>query len=136
MNKELYNQHQKEYRLKTGNLATHKYERTVNGFLMRKYRNMESRVTGVQKLKAHLYKNLTLLDRKTFYKWAKESETFRQLFETWVANGYKRKLAPSVDRIDSSKGYELPNMEWVTHSENSRRGSLSQRRYSPTSMET
>ena len=30
----------------------------------------------------------------------------------------------SVDRVDSSKGYELSNMEWVTHSENSRRGAV------------
>ena len=31
-------------------------------------------------------------------------------------------LAPTVDRIDPERGYSFGNMEWVTHSENSRRG--------------
>lgn len=134
--KEELNKYQREYRKRVGNVSTHKYERTINGFLVRKYRNMESRVTGVQRLKSHLYKGLDLLDRESFYRWAKSSDTFQGLFKSWVADGYNRKLCPSVDRIDSSQGYHLSNMEWITHSENSRRGSLSaRRRYSPTSGE-
>jgi hypothetical protein len=130
--RELRNKEQRERRARNGNLSTHKYEKTINGFLMRKYRNMESRIKGIQKLKYHLYQGKDLLDRKTFYQWAKESETFIKLYNTWKENNYQRKLTPSVDRIDPSKGYQLSNMEWVTHSENSRRGSLAQarRRYS------
>lgn len=41
---------------------------------------------------------------------------------------YDRKLAPTVDRVNSTLGYEVWNMEWVTHSENSRRGAVSKRR--------
>jgi len=123
--RERTNRKLREYRKKDGNKVTHRYEKTVNGFLMRKYRNMQSRVTGVQKLKKHLYKNLDLLEREDFYKWSNSSKTFKKLFEVWVSSGYERRLCPSVDRIDSSKGYNLLNMEWVTHSENSRRGSIS-----------
>lgn len=112
----------RNYRKRTGNASSHKYEKTINGFLMRKYRNMQSRVCGVQKKKAHLYQNLCLLPRKEFYKWANESEIFFQLFEEWKNAQYDRKLCPSVDRIDSTKGYELSNMRWITHSENSRLG--------------
>ena len=137
MTKEERNRLRREYRKMTGNIDTHLYEKTIKGFLMRKYRNMESRVTGVQKLKSHLYKGLDLLDREEFYQWAESSDTFKSLFKVWVASGYERKLCPSVDRINSSLGYNLSNMEWITHSENSRRGSISRnRRYSPTSMET
>lgn len=103
---------------------------------MRKYRNMESRVKGVQKLKKHLYQGLELLDRNIFYHWAKNSKIFNSLFKEWVESNYDRKLCPTVDRIDSVEGYFLANMEWITHSENSRRGSLSQRRYSPNLRET
>lgn len=101
-----------------------KYEKTKNGFLMRMYRNMQSRITGIQSAKHHLYSGKYLLPREEFYSWAKESEMFHRLFEIWTNAGYARKLTPSVDRVDSSQGYYLHNMEWVTHSENSRRGAV------------
>ena len=105
-----------------------KYEKTPKGFLMRKYRNMQSRILGIQKMKAHLYKDLYLLPRDEYYDWAFNSKEFWDLYNGWVKSGYDRKLTPTVDRIDSEKGYFLKNMEWVTHSENSRRGSLSKKR--------
>lgn len=116
---------QRQYRRRTGNAATKKYERTKKGKLMRIYRNMLSRVTGVQRHKFHLYAGKTILDKREFYDWAMSSRTFHRLYDAWAESGFDRKLAPSVDRIDSSEGYELHNMEWVTHSENSRRGSIS-----------
>ena len=108
-----------------GNADTLKYERTKGGKLMRIYRNMLSRITGVQKKKAHLYEGKCLLPKSEFYEWAMRSPEFHRLFADWERSGYQRKLAPSVDRIFSSMGYSLENMEWVTHSENSRRGSAS-----------
>ena len=113
---------QREYRARTNNAATKRYERTVNGKLMRIYRNMQSRITGVQKHKIHLYANKELLSREDFYDWAKASSEFITLYNSWVQSGYERKLAPSVDRVDPNRGYTIDNMEWVTHSENSRRG--------------
>lgn len=95
---------------------------------MRKYRNMQSRVTGVQKQKHHLYDGKYLLPREEFYDWALNHEGFWKLYGNWVQAGYPRKLCPSVDRVDSDRGYQLDNMEWVTHSENSRRGANSQKR--------
>jgi hypothetical protein len=119
---------QRERRKSNNNADTRKYEKTVNGFLMRLYRNMKSRIQGVQKQKAHLYANKELLDKESFYSWAKSSKEFASLWYLWVASGYTRKLTPSVDRVDSSKGYTPDNMEWVTHSVNSSRGSLSKQR--------
>ena len=121
------NAYQRAYRKKTANFCTAKYEKTPNGFLMRMYRNMLSRISGIQKQKAHLYKGKCILDRQEFYKWAKGCDEFWKLYKAWVANNYDRKLTPTVDRIDSSDGYHIPNMEWVTHSENSRRGSLNRK---------
>lgn len=118
-------QRQRDYRQKTNNASTKKYERTPKGYLMRKYRNMQSRVTGVQKKKAHLYKGLPILNRDEFYKWALNHSDFQYLFNEYVNNGYDRKFAPTVDRINSSKGYIIENMRWLTHSENSRLGAYS-----------
>lgn len=93
---------------------------------MRMYRNMKSRVTGVQKQKSHLYLGKELLNKKDFYAWAKASAQFKIMFEIYKNNGYSRRLAPTVNRIDSSRGYSLDNMEWLTHSDNSRLGAVSQ----------
>src|ERR1041384_5285108 len=96
-----YNRRQREKRKKNGNAVTHKYEKTLKGFLMRMYRNMQSRVRGIQKFKAHLYQGKKLLERDEFYKWALYSKEFSKLFMEWQEKGYNRKLTPTVDRIDS-----------------------------------
>ena len=119
------NEIQRIKRKENGNELTHKYEKTINGFLMREYRNMKSRVTGVQKQKIHLYLGKELLPKEMFYQWALASPEFHSLYNEWLMLNCERVLCPTVDRIDSSKGYVLSNMEWVTHSVNSHRGSVS-----------
>lgn len=128
MNHEQRLANQREKRKENGNAHTLKYERTKYGKLMRIYRNMKSRIEGVQKQKAHLYVGKYLLPKDEFYQWAALSPEFHRLFREWEESGYDRKLAPTVDRVDSSVGYRTWNMQWVTHSENSRRGSVSQQR--------
>ncbi len=120
-NKEKDNARLREYRKRTNNLATRKYEKTKKGFLMRCYRNMQSRINGVQKLKSHLYQSKELLPREDFYSWSLQNKDFNNLFTKWERESYNQKLTPSVNRVDSSKGYTLDNIEWITHSENSRR---------------
>lgn len=119
------NRLQRENRKRNGNISTHKYEKTPRGFLMRLYRNMDSRINGVQKKKWHLYKGKDILPKEDFYKWALNSVDFYCLFADWYRSGYDQKLTPSVDRIDSSKGYTVDNMRWLTHSQNSRLGGKS-----------
>lgn len=103
-----------------------KYERTRKGKLVRTHRNMRSRVLGIQKKKAHLYEGLPILDRKEFYIWSLMNRDYNDIYDEWVASGFDRRLSPSIDRIDSDYGYELWNMRWVTHSENSSGGAVSQ----------
>lgn len=116
---------QKAYRLKNSNGCTKKYEKTPKGFLMRLYRNMTSRILGIQKEKFHLYEGKSLLDKETFYSWAVDHPDFISMFTLYKDSGYVQKLAPTVDRIESSLGYEISNMQWLTHSENSRKGANS-----------
>lgn len=120
-NKDKVSAYRRNYRARTNNQSTKKYEKTKKGFLMRCYRNMQSRICGVQKLKAHLYLGKDLLPRQDFYEWAFTDKEFNRLFKEWEEQGYPQKLSPSINRIDSDLGYELSNMEWLTHSENSRR---------------
>ena len=62
------NEAQRLRRRLNNNSYTKKYEKTKSGFLMRLYRNMQSRVTGVQRKKLHLYAFCSLLSREEFYK--------------------------------------------------------------------
>ena len=126
MTREEKNKSQREYRVRNGNACTKKYEKTKKGFLMRLYRNMQSRILGIQKLKFHLYEGKALaVTREDFYYWALNNEMFHTLFTVYELSDFDQRLAPSVDRVDSSKGYEFSNMEFVTNSINSSRGSIS-----------
>lgn len=106
------------------NIHTKTYEKTINGFLMRTYRNMKSRIAGIQKKKAKLYAGKEILDKSEFYQYSLNNENFKSLYNNWILANYDRKLTPSIDRIDSKYGYTLENIQWLTHSENSRKASL------------
>jgi hypothetical protein len=109
---------QKARRIKNENKPTLKYEKTPKGFLVRVYRNMKSRVTGVTKKKNHLYLGLELLDKDSFYEWSLNDPSFLELFKVWTESSYPRRSTPSIDRIDSNKGYTPDNIQWITFSEN------------------
>ena len=125
---QLKNEQQRKKRAETGNIHTRRYEKTVNGFLMRAYRNMYSRVMGIQKKKAYLYLGKSLLPKNEFYEWTKADPAFRTLFSAWEKSKYSRRLTPSINRINPDLGYELGNIEWLTFIENSRLGSISPNR--------
>lgn len=115
---------QREYRKSNGDAVTKRYEKTFKGKLMRTYRNMYTRVSGILKTKTHLYQGLSILPREDFYEWSLNDKEYKRLFEQWVSSGYDKKLSPSIDRKDTNLGYELGNMCWVTHSQNSSQGSV------------
>lgn len=125
---ECRNAKQRERRKATGDQATKRYEKTKNGYLMRSYRNMLSRVTGVQYKKAHLYQGLDILTKEEFYEWSINDPVFNILFEEYEKLEYDMRFAPSVDRKDSSLGYTLDNMRWLPHWRNSQLGNISKQR--------
>lgn len=125
---ECKNTKQRERRKATGDQATKRYEKTKNGYLMRSYRNMLSRVTGVQSKKAHLYEGLDILSKEEFYAWSINDETFNSLFDEYEKSDWEMRLAPSVDREDSALGYNLENMRWLPHWRNSQLGNISRQK--------
>lgn len=116
------NARQRERRAENGNAYTRKYEKSIPGFLMRTYRNMKSRVTGIQKNKHHLYADIELIGKEDFYAWSKADADFLGLFAAWESSNYDRLLTPSIDRKQAPGDYLIGNMQWITFQENSRRG--------------
>ena len=73
----------------------------------------------------HKYRvtGMAYLSRKEFMAWAQVNmDTFMNLYNEWSKSGYNTKLMPSIDRIDNKKGYTSDNMQWLSRSENSRKG--------------
>lgn len=90
----------------------YKYKRTPKGYLVRLYPNLKKRSEE---------KCIPYLNRAELYEFGLGSEVYMELHKKWVESGCEHKLAPSVDRIDKSKGYTLDNMQWLTVSENSKK---------------
>lgn len=102
-----------------------RYFKTPNGFLRRLYDMISRRVRGKHKGKRHLYHGLPLCSREEFLEWAQCDTEFEDMLKTWKKHDYQLKYRPTVDRIDTRHGYIVTNMQWVTYSENSRRGVIS-----------
>jgi hypothetical protein len=101
--------------------SSHYKKATANLFLSKLYSKMYDRVSGRDKYKTRgskYYLGLPILPRDVFYNWAKNHPDFLALYKRWVTSEFDRRLAPSVNRMNSDKGYVLGNIEWVTNSQN------------------
>lgn len=107
------------WRLLNGTAYHREYRRTKQGLLANKYSQMSKRVRGKDN-RGKYYLGLPIVARHDFYCWALGCYEFHRLFENYKKSDWLLRLAPTINRIDSYKGYTFDNMEWVTFSENSR----------------
>lgn len=81
---------------------------------------MKNRVTtGKNTNTPHLYVGKPIMPKDVFLSWAKNHPDFLTMYKRWVSCDFDRKLTPVVNRLLSSGGYTLDNVEWVTNSQNS-----------------
>jgi hypothetical protein len=113
----------------TSNWAAYlrEYRRTPQGRIVQAYTDMRRRISG-KKHNSKYYPSSDLLTKSEFYAWARGSNAFAQLYGDWAAEGFPPALTPSIDRVDSEKGYALSNIQWLTVEANTRRANAKRRR--------
>lgn len=68
---------------------------------------------------ANAYYGRECLSQQEWDVWCEKSKSeFLELWNKWVKSGWDRNNAPSIDRIDNSRGYITGNLQWVTNREN------------------
>lgn len=99
------------------------YRRSLIGLIRRSHVKMKQRIKGNCRT-PQIYANLSIMSSEDFIFFSINCSALQDLYKEWVISGYDIRLTPSVDRIDSSKGYVLGNIRWITHAQNSRLAGL------------
>lgn len=94
-----------------------RYRRSIRGRIKTTFSHMKKRVRGKGK-SGHLYRGLPIVTAVRFYGWSIDNKDFLRLHKEWADSGYDHLKGPSIDRLDTSKGYTLDNIRWVTVLEN------------------
>lgn len=97
---------------------------TPRAHLVSCYNNMRRLVRGTGTRADRYYKHLGLMPRAEFLAWSLADKTHRELWARYIALGRLRKYAPSIDRIDTLRGFVAGNVQWLTLSQNCRKANL------------
>jgi hypothetical protein len=96
-----------------------RYRTNIERIKMHKYRGIVERCEGGHKNRTYLVEGMKYLSIKQYLKWWEENKKdFEKCYKIWKKSGYKNKFAPSIDRIDSQKGYTAKNMQWLVFTDN------------------
>lgn len=103
-------------------LARLEFHRHYNFTLIwtRRYADMKARVDGRSTNHSHSF-GQDLLSKEEFEEWCVSQPHFTiflVIYMDWVRSDFNMMLSPSIDRVDSTKGYTADNMQWMTFIEN------------------
>lgn len=84
-----------------------------------KYKGIISRCEGGHKNRTYRVEGMKYLTKEQYEQWWLENiDTFLDCYKQWQSSGFQNKYAPSIDRIDNSKGYTPENMQWLIFTDN------------------
>jgi hypothetical protein len=86
----------------------------------RRYYHMVSRNEGRSTNRSNA-QGKEIITQEVFLIWCKDFDNlqnFLTLYFEWASANFPLHLAPSIDRIDPSKGYVLNNIQWMSFSDN------------------
>lgn len=105
------------YRRKQTRIYHNRYKKDLLVFIRRMYSYMKARTKG-HCLASSLYSGMEICDRKEFVLFAFSNWELKYLFHQWIMNDYSKRLLPTPDRIDESKGYLIDNIQFLSFSDN------------------
>lgn len=97
----------------------HSVKVNPTSFLSALYTTIARRTRGDATKRPDLYRGLPIMPKEVFMSWAKNHPDFLRLYKQWVTADFDRRLTPSLNRMNSSRGYTLDNVNWLTNSQNS-----------------
>lgn len=86
----------------------------------KRYFHMKARHEGRASHYSHC-EGKGLLSHEEFILWCKNFDNlnvFLAIYFDWASNGFNRWDSPSIDRIDSTKGYTADNIQWLSFANN------------------
>lgn len=93
------------------------YHRIFNGYFVGSYSAAKWRTKSKSR-----YIGLELMSKEDWKLFLEDTiEDRKVLWDEYVASGFKLRFAPSLDRIDPTKGYIQNNCRWIRQHENSAR---------------
>ena len=100
-----------------------RYRKNKDRLLAHIYRGIVNRCNGVQrKYSSTGTTPISIAEWKSFC--TSTRTEFDKLYDAWEKSGFQRRMAPSIDRIDNNRGYTIDNMQWLSQSDNSRKGTM------------
>lgn len=89
-------------------------------FLKKVYQALKSRCTGGNpETKIYkLYHGLSYCTKDEFLNKFKNCDQFNLLYKNWQESDFDKRLTPSIDRINSKKGYDIDNLQFLPLHEN------------------
>ena len=98
---------------------TKRYRTNFERIKAHKYRGIVNRCTGKHKDRTYYVEGMNYLNWEEYESWWQTNFVdFLECYYVWKQSDYKNKFAPSIDRIESKKGYTPENMQWLTFSIN------------------
>jgi len=95
------------------------YQMTPRQYLVQKYCYMRDRVSDPgRSIEGRHYLNLPICTQAEFVSFGLRSRRFAKLFQEYKRSRGNRAKAPSVDRINPTRGYTLDNIQFLSLSDN------------------
>jgi len=123
--KEQCNKRIKEYyKTPKGSAARNKYFKSSKGIAAKKryHRSKKGLIVHIHSIQIRLSKErshqLPVYTKEELITWCLNQPLYHELHKNWVESGHKRRLTPSVDRIDSKKSYFFGNIQLMTTYQN------------------
>lgn len=93
--------------------AKQRVRKKPKSFLKRVWNNIKIRCTNNEASTATYYFGMEFCNKDEFINHFLKDPIFLKLHSDWGSYGYSFEKTPSIDRIDSTKGYQLNNLQFM-----------------------